>query len=142
MGRVPKRLKTGDEPNAEAVKVKVKVESDNDKEEESSEDDADEEEDDKGQEEQDVQPVAQVEQPEYIPSRPYVPPRPNYIRMDYDNSMGDEVIPDNKVIRLMNCWCYTKLDPVYWGENSIDRCPTYGVCRVCCRSNNTKKRQR
>jgi hypothetical protein len=54
--------------------------------------------------------------------------------MDYDESMGDEVIPDDKVIRPMNCWCYTELDPVYWGENSIDRCPTYGVCWVRCSS--------
>jgi hypothetical protein len=44
------------------------------------------------------------------------------------------VIPDDKVIRPMNLWCYTKPGPVYWGENSIDRCPTYGVCRVCCGS--------
>jgi hypothetical protein len=51
--------------------------------------------------------------------------------------MEDEVIPDNKVIRPMNCWRYTKLDPVYWGENSIDRCPTYRVCWVCCSSGPT-----
>jgi hypothetical protein len=121
MGRVPKRLKTGDEPNAEAVKVKVKSYKDEEEEEEkSSNNDNDEE------EEQVVQPVAQVKRPGCIPSRPYVPPRPNYILMDYDESMGGEVIPDNKVIRPMNRWCYTKLDPVYWGENSIERCPTYG----------------
>jgi hypothetical protein len=82
MGRVPKRLKTGDKPNAEAVKVKVKVESDDNEEEESSDNDANEEEEDKGQEEQAAQPVAQVERPGYIPLRPYVPPRPNYILMD------------------------------------------------------------
>jgi hypothetical protein len=26
---------------------------------------------------------------------------------------------------------------VDWGENSIDRCPTYGVCQVCCSSGPT-----
>jgi hypothetical protein len=60
--------------------------------------------------------------------------------MDYDKSMGDVVIPDNKVIRPMNCWCYTKLDPVHWGENSIDGCPTYGVCGVCFSSGPTGRR--
>jgi hypothetical protein len=54
--------------------------------------------------------------------------------MDYNENMGDGVIPDNKVIRPKNCCCYTILDPVFWGANSIDRCPTYGVCRVCCSS--------
>jgi hypothetical protein len=44
--------------------------------------------------------------------------------------MGDEVIPDDKVLRPKSCWCYTILGPVFWGENSIDRCPTYGVCQV------------
>jgi hypothetical protein len=29
------------------------------------------------------------------------------------------------------------LDPVFWGENSIDRCPAYGVCQVCCCSRPT-----
>jgi hypothetical protein len=118
--RTPKRLKTGDKPNGEVVKVKVrvKVESDDNKEEESSNDDDNEEE----EEQQVVQPVAQVEWPAYVE------PRPDYILMDYNKSMGDVVIPDNKVIRPMNRWCYTKLDPVHWGENSIDRCPTYGVC--------------
>jgi hypothetical protein len=57
--------------------------------------------------------------------------------MDYNKSMGDEVIPDNKVIRPMKCRCYTKLNPVYWGENSTDRCPAYGVCWVCCSSGPT-----
>jgi hypothetical protein len=92
MGRVPKRLKTGDEPNVEVVRVKVrvkvKVESDNNEEEESSDNDADDEEEDEGQEEQVVQPVARVERLGYITSRPYVPPRPNYILMDYNESMG------------------------------------------------------
>jgi hypothetical protein len=96
--------------------------------------DTDEEEE---EEEQVAQPVAQVKRPGYIASRPYVPPRPNYTLMDYNESMRDEVIPDDKVIRPMNRWCYTKLDPVHWGENSIDRCPTYGVCRVCCGSRPT-----
>jgi hypothetical protein len=144
MRKVPKRLKTGDEPDGEAVKVKVKVrvkvESDNNKEEEeekSSDNDNNEEEEDKGQEEQAVQPVAQVEWPGYIASRPYVPPRPKYILMNCDKSMGDEVIPDDKVIRPMNRWCYTKLNPVHWGENSIYRCPTFGVCQVCCGSGPT-----
>jgi hypothetical protein len=139
-GRVPKRLKTGDEPNAEAIKVKVKVESDNNKEEEeeeSSDDDNNEEEEDEGEEEQVAQPVARVEQPGYIPLRQYVPPRPNFILVDCNVSMGDEVIPDNKVIRPIIRQCDTKLDPVYWGENSIDRCPTYGVCQVCCSSGPT-----
>jgi hypothetical protein len=57
--------------------------------------------------------------------------------MDYDKSMGDEVIPGNKVIRPKNCRCYTILDPVYWGENRKDRCPAYRVCRVCCSSGPT-----
>jgi hypothetical protein len=51
--------------------------------------------------------------------------------------MGDKVIPNDKVIRPMNRWGYTKLDPVHWGENSIDRCLTYGVCHVCCGSGPT-----
>jgi hypothetical protein len=116
--RKPKRLKTEDKPNGEVVKVKVrvrvkvKVESDDNKEEE----------------EHVAQPVAQVGWPAYVALRRYVPPRPDYILMDYDKSMGDKVIPDNKVIRPMNRQCYTKLDPVHWGENSIDRCPTNGVC--------------
>jgi hypothetical protein len=103
MERVPKRLKTGDEPAVEAVKVKVKVESDNDdeeeeeeEEEESSDDDNNEEEEDKGREEQVAQPVAQVKRPGYIPSRLYVPPRPKNILMDYNVSMGDGVIPDKQ----------------------------------------------
>jgi hypothetical protein len=143
MGRVPKRLKTGDKPIAEAVKVKVKVKSDNnneeEEEEESSGNDDNEEEEDKGQEEQAAQPVLQVKRPGYRPLRPYVPPRPNYILMDYDVSMGDGVIPDDKVIRPMNPWCYTIPDPVFWGENSIDRCLTYEVCGVCCSSRPTGK---
>jgi hypothetical protein len=131
MGRKPKRLKTGDKPSGEVfkVKVRVKVKSDNNKEEESSDDDDNEEE-----EQQVAQPVAQVER------LLYVEPRPDYILMDYNKSMGDVVIPNNKVIRPMNCWCYTKLDPVHWGENSIDRCPTYGVCRACCGSGPTGRR--
>jgi hypothetical protein len=44
------------------------------------------------------------------------------------------------VIRPMNRWCYRKLDPVHWEENSIDRCPTHGVCRVCCGSGPTGRR--
>jgi hypothetical protein len=44
------------------------------------------------------------------------------------------VIPNNKVLRPKNCWCYTILDTVFWGENSIDRCLAYGVCRICCSS--------
>jgi hypothetical protein len=57
--------------------------------------------------------------------------------MDYDKSMGDGVVPNDKVLRLKNRRCYTKLDPVFWGENSIDRCPTYGICWVCCSSGPT-----
>jgi hypothetical protein len=57
--------------------------------------------------------------------------------MDYNKSMFETVIPDNKVIRPKNRWCYTILNPVFWGENSIDRCPTYGVCGVCCSSGST-----
>jgi hypothetical protein len=128
MGRVPKRLKTEDKPAAEAVKVKVKVkvksDDNNDKEEEEEEsldDGNNKEEKDKGQEEQVAQSVARVERPRYVP------PRPKYIRMDYNESMGDGVIPKDKVIRPKNCWCYTILNPVFWGENSIDRCPTYGI---------------
>jgi hypothetical protein len=131
--RKPKRLKTGDEPDEEVVvlKVRVKVESDN-KEEESSDNDADE---DKEEEEQPpAQPVAQIERPAFVA------PRPNYILIDYNKSMFETVIPDNKVIRPINRWCYTNLDPVGWGENSIDRCPTYGVCQVCCSSGPTGRR--
>jgi hypothetical protein len=118
--RKPKRLKTGDEPNGEVVKVKVrvKVESDDNKEEESSDNDDKEE-----VGEQVAQPVAQVKRLAYVEQRP------DYILMDY-----------NKSIRPINCWCYTKLDPVYWGENRIDRCPTYGVCQGCCGSGPTGKR--
>jgi hypothetical protein len=78
------------------LKVRVKVESDNNKEEESSDNDANE---DKEEEEQPpAQPVARIEQPAYVA------PRPNYILMNYDNSMFETVIPDNKVIRPINCW--------------------------------------
>jgi hypothetical protein len=106
-----KRLKTGDEPNKEVVIVKVivKVEFDDNKEEESLDDDDNEEE----EEEQDVQPVAQVERPAYVE------PRTDYILMEYNKSMGDVVIPDNKVIRPMNCQCYTNLDPMYIGEKTV-----------------------
>jgi hypothetical protein len=124
MGRVPKRLKTEDEPVVEAVKVKVESDGDNDdkeEEEESLDDDNDEERKDERQVEQVVQPVAQVERPRYVP------PRPKYILMDYNKSMGDGVIPEDKVLRPKNRWCYTILNPVFWGENSIDRCLTYGV---------------
>jgi hypothetical protein len=123
--RKPKRLKTGDEPNEEVVvlKVRVKVESDNNKEEESSDDEADEDkEEEEKPEEQPAQPVARIEWPAYVA------PRPNFILMDYDKSMFETVIPNSKVIRPINCRCYTNLDPMDWGENSIDRCPTYGVC--------------
>jgi hypothetical protein len=113
------------------LKVRVKVKSDNDKEEESSDDDANE---DKEEEEQPAQPVARIEW------LAYVVPRPDYIMMDYDESMFETVIPDNKVNRPINRWCYTNLDPVDWGENSIDRCPTYGVCQVCCSSGPTGRR--
>jgi hypothetical protein len=40
-----------------------------------------------------------------------------YILMDYNKSMFETVIPGNKVIRPINCWCYTNLDPVDWGES-------------------------
>jgi hypothetical protein len=133
--RRPKRFKTGDEPNEEVVvlKVRVKVESDNDKEEEeeSWDNDADEDEE---EEEEPAQLVAHSEWPAYVA------PRPNYILMVYDKSMFKTVIPDNKVIRPMNHWCYSNLDPAHWGENSIDGCPTYGVCRVCCSSGPTGRR--
>jgi hypothetical protein len=132
--RKPKRLKTGDHPDEEVVmlKVRVKVESDNDKEEESLDDDA---EGDKEEKEQPpAQPVGRIERPAYVA------PRPNYILMDYDKSMFETVIPENKVIIPINCWCYTNLDHVDWGENSIDRCPTYGVCQVCCSSGPTGRR--
>jgi hypothetical protein len=94
MGRVPKRLKTGDKPVVEAVKVKVKSDDNNDQEEEeeSLDDNDDEEQEDKGQEEQVAQPVAQVEWPRYVP------PRPEYILTDYDKSMGDGVIPEDKML--------------------------------------------
>jgi hypothetical protein len=131
--RKPKRLKTGDKPNEEVVmlKVRVKVKSDDDKEEESLDDDADE---DKEEEEQPAQPVARIEWPAYVT------PRSDYILMDYNKSMFETVIPDNKVIRPINRQCYTNLDPVDWGENSIDRCLTYGVCQVCCSSRPTGRR--
>jgi hypothetical protein len=144
--RKPKRLKTGDEPKDKVitVKVRVKVESDNDKEEESSDNDANEDEEEEEQaaqpvveeeeEEQPVHPVAQIEPPAYVALRP------DYTLMDYNKSMGEVVIPNNKVIRPVNRWCYTNLDPVHWGENSIDGCPTYGVCRVCCGSGPTGRR--
>jgi hypothetical protein len=83
MGRVPKRLKTGDKPVVAAVKGKVESDDNNKEEEEeesSSDDDGNEEEEFKGQEEQVVQPVAGVEQPQYVP------PRPKYILMDYNKS--------------------------------------------------------
>jgi hypothetical protein len=117
MRRVPKRLRTGDMPIVEAVKVKVESYDNNDKEEEEEEsldNYGSEEEEDKGQEEQVTQPVAQAERPRYVS------PRPNYILMDYNKSMEDEVISNNKVLRPKNCWCYTILNPVFWGENSID----------------------
>jgi hypothetical protein len=128
-----KRLKTGDIPNEEVVvlKVRVKVESDDNNEEESLEDDANE---DKEEEEQPVQPVAQIKRPAYVA------PRPDYILMDYNKSMFETLIPNNKVIRPINRQCYTNLDPVDWGENSIDRCPTYRVCQVCCSSGPTGRR--
>jgi hypothetical protein len=134
--RKVKRLKTGDKPDEEVVvlKVRVKVEPDNNEEEESSDDDADEDKEEEEQPEQPAQPVAQIEWPAYVA------PRPDYILMDYNESMFETLIPDNKVIRPINRWCYTNLDPVDWGENSIDRCPTYGVCRVCCSSGPTGRR--
>jgi hypothetical protein len=88
--RKPKRLKTGDEPNEEIVvlKVRVKVESDDDKEEEeSSDNDADE---DKDEEEQPAQPVARIERPADVA------PRLDFILMDYNKSMFETLIPDNK----------------------------------------------
>jgi hypothetical protein len=110
MGRSkPKRLKTGDKPKEEVVIVKVRVKV------EPSDDDADVEEE---EEEQPAQPVARIEQPVYVA------PRPDCILMDYNESMGEVVILDNKAIRPVNRWCYTNLDPVHWGENSIDGCPT------------------
>jgi hypothetical protein len=135
--RKPKRLNTGDKPNEEVavLKVRVKVESDDNKEEESSDNDADEDKEEEEQpEQQPAQPVAQIEQ------LAYVAPRPDYILMDYDESMFETVIPNDKVIRPINRWCYTNLDPVDWGENSMDRCPTYGVCQVCCSSGPTRRR--
>jgi hypothetical protein len=134
--RKPKRLKTGDEPEEVVVlKVRVKVESDNNEEEKSSEDDANEEEEEEEQpEQQPAQLVAQIKRPANVA------PRPDYILMDYNESMFETVIPDNKVIRPINCWCYTNLNPMDWGENSIDRCPTYGVCQVCCSSGPTGRR--
>jgi hypothetical protein len=141
--RKPKRLKTGDEPEEEVVivKVRVKVKSDDDQEEESLDDDANEDEE---EEEQAAQPVVEQEEEE-PPAKPvaqiewpaYVVLRPDYILMDYDDSMREVVIPNNKVIRPVNCWCYTNLDPVHWRQNSIDGCLTYGVCQVCCGSGPT-----
>jgi hypothetical protein len=135
--RKPKRLKTGDKPDEEVVvlKVRVKVESDDNNEEESSDNDADEEEEEEEQpEQQPAQPVAQIKRPAYVA------PRPDYILMDYNKSMFETLIPNNKVIRPINRQCYTNLDPVDWGENSIDRCPTYGVCQVCRSSGPTGRR--
>jgi hypothetical protein len=112
-----KRLKTGDKSDEEVVvlKVRVKVESDNDKEEESLDNDADQDKEEKEQpEEQPAQPVARIERPAYVE------PKLDYILMDNNKSMFETVIPDNKVVRPINCWCYTNLDPVDWGENSID----------------------
>jgi hypothetical protein len=120
--RKPKRLKTGDEPNEEVLvfKVRVKVESDNNEEEESLDDDADEDKEKEEQpEEQPAQPVVQIKRPAYVGPRPY------YILMDYKESIFETVIPNNKVIRPINCSCYTNLNPVDWGVNSIDRCLTY-----------------
>jgi hypothetical protein len=133
--RKPTRLKTGDKPEEEVVilKVRVKVESDDNKEEESLDNDANEDKEEE-EEEQPVQPVARIKW------LAYVAPRPDYILMDYIKGMEEKVIPDNKVIRLMNCQCYTNLDPVHWGENSIDRCLPYGVCQVCCGSRPTGRR--
>jgi hypothetical protein len=109
MRRVPKRLRTGDKPVVEALKVKVESDDHEDKEEEeSSDNDNNEEQEDKGQEEQAAQPVAQVERPQYVP------PRPKYILMYCNKSMGDGVIPNYKVLRPKNRWCYTILDPVFW----------------------------
>jgi hypothetical protein len=90
--RKPKRLKTGDKAEEEVVllKVRVKVKSDDDEEEESLDNDADE---DKEEEEQPAQPVVRIEWPAYVA------PRPEYILMDYDKSMFETVIPDNKAIR-------------------------------------------
>jgi hypothetical protein len=122
--RKPKRLKTGDKPEEEVVivkaRVKVKSDDDEEEEEESSDDDADEEEE---EEEQAAQPVVQVEWPAYVV------PRPDYILMDYDESIGDEVIPDNKVIRPVNRRYYTNLDTVHWGEKKYRRMPD--ICAVC-----------
>jgi hypothetical protein len=131
--RKPKRLKTKDEPDEEVVllKVRVKVKSDDNEEEESLDGDSDE---DKEEEEQPAQPVARIERPAYVA------PRLDNILMDYNESMFETVIPNNKVIRPINRWCYTNLDPVDWGENSIDRCPTYEVCQVCCSSGPTGRR--
>jgi hypothetical protein len=127
--RKPKRLKTGDKPNEEVVKVKV--ESDNNKEEEEEEESSDDD-DNEEEEEQVGHPLARVKRPAYVESRP------DYILMDCNESMGDVVIPDNKVIRQMNPWCYTKLYPVHWGDNSIDGCgsgPTGRRCLICCNGN-------
>jgi hypothetical protein len=89
----------------EAIKVKVQSDDSNDEEEEeeSLDNGNDEEQKDERQEEKVAQSVAQVERPRYVP------PRPKYILMDYDKSMGDGVIPKDKVIRPKNRWCYTIL---------------------------------
>jgi hypothetical protein len=100
---------------------KERNQSDNDGDEE-------EEEEDDEQEEQAPEPVVRIAN--VHEDRP----RPKYVMMDYDKRMGDGVIPNNKVIRPINHWCYTTLDPAFWGENSIDRCPTYRTCRICCSS--------
>jgi hypothetical protein len=117
MGRVPKRLKTEDKPVVAAIKVKAKAGVD--KEEEEEEEESLNNDNDEEQEGQVAEPVARTVLPRYKP------PRPKYILMDYNKSMGDGVIPDNKVLRPINRWCYMTLDPPFWGHNSIDRCPTY-----------------
>jgi hypothetical protein len=110
--RKPKRLKTGDKPNEEVVvlKVRVKVESDdNEEEEDSSDNDANE---DREEKKQPGQPVAQIERPAYVA------PRPDYILMDCNKSMFETVIPDNKVIRLINVGA-AQISTLWIGEKTV-----------------------
>jgi hypothetical protein len=110
------------------LKVRVKVESDDNEEEESLDNDANEDKEEEEQpEEQPAQPVAQIEW------LAYVAPRPDNILMDYNKSMFETLIPDKKVIRRINCWCYTNLlgrkqyrqMPDIWSVSSVLQQRTY-----------------
>jgi hypothetical protein len=60
-----------------------------------------------------------------------------YIMRGYTDDMKGTNIPDNMVVKPMNRRYITEQDGKDWAMKSMDRCPTYGLCKECASSGPT-----